>query len=208
MNICKVTDCNRKVTARGYCSKHYLQIRRHGKLLECTRFDPNPIIIHKGYAEIIIKNKNCVGIARSIIDEEDIKIVSKHKWHLSNGYAKTRKSRKMHQILNPSWKITDHINGDKLDNRRSNLRKATSAENNRNRRKASHKQYKGVYKSTTKHLESYHSKLGIGDKNIYLGSFSNKILAAKAYDNAAVEYFGKFARLNFPREGYQCLTSA
>lgn len=72
----------------------------------------------------------------AIVDDEDFLELSKYKWYLSgNGYA-TRTSRhiRMHRVINstPEGFDTDHINGDKLDNRRSNLRTATRSQNNFN----------------------------------------------------------------------------
>jgi hypothetical protein len=103
------------------------------------------------------------------------------------------------QILNPvATKVIDHINHDGLDNRRSNLRICTPAENSRNRikqkRKASSK-YKGVWKSRGKYWRAsiqYNRKC----IPIYLGHLPTEEQAALAYNEKAIELFGEFAHLN------------
>jgi len=97
----------------------------------------------------------------------------------------------------------DHINHDKLDNRRENLRLATQAQNARNNRKRErHKgqpptsQYKGVNlhrKSGRWHAQIYHNHKIYG-----LGYYTIEEEAARAYDAAARLYFDEFAYLNFP----------
>lgn len=95
----------------------------------------------------------------------------------------------------------DHINGDSLDNRRSNLRIASPHQNSMNRVKVSKTRlYKGVNQNSNRwvaHIGYTNSKTGVR-KNIYLGSFKTPEEAAKAYDKKAIELFGEFARLNFP----------
>lgn len=72
----------------------------------------------------------------AIVDDEDYEIFSRYSWSLDNrGYVQGMTSKRMHQaIMNaPKGKIIDHINRDKLDNRRGNLRLVDYSENNRNR---------------------------------------------------------------------------
>jgi AP2 domain/HNH endonuclease len=94
----------------------------------------------------------------------------------------------------------DHINGNGLDNRRTNLRPATSAENARNRRsqRGSSSPYKGV--SWIRSRRNWRANLRVGDRLIHLGSYTDPADAARAYDAAALKYFGEFARLNFPED--------
>jgi hypothetical protein len=97
----------------------------------------------------------------------------------------------------PKGLLVDHENGDKLDNRRANLRFATNSENQCNRRKTekTSSQYKGVCLCPEK--THWYANIKHKGNKIWLGSFKNEIDAAKAYDRAAIKYFGKFARLNF-----------
>ena len=70
-----------------------------------------------------------------IIDEKDFNLVSKTRWHVNEkGYIFSNKYKLLHRyLLNYPSNQIDHINGDKIDNRRSNLRKVTSIQNNWNK---------------------------------------------------------------------------
>ena len=94
----------------------------------------------------------------------------------------------------------DHINRDKLDNRRSNLRIATATQNsiNKGRENGSTSEHKGVCWDNTK--KRWLAQIGKQNKNYYIGVFKDEKQAAKAYDKRAKELFGEFAYLNFPDE--------
>jgi hypothetical protein len=97
----------------------------------------------------------------------------------------------------------DHINGNRLDNRRENLRLCNSNGNNQNARLASHNTsgYKGV--SWCKKWKKFQVRIWLNNRQRYLGSFTSALEAAQAYDTAARSMYGTFARLNFPAEGEQ-----
>ena len=102
----------------------------------------------------------------------------------------------------PDRMVIDHVNGDTLDNRKSNLRVCTRADNKRSRPKQSNNTlgYKGVFKTKNGHLR-FGARIGNGrSKHQYLGSFNTIEEAARAYDQAAKEKHGEFAVLNFPEE--------
>ena len=134
-----------------------------------------------------------------IVDKDDYVKFNCFKWHLSDGYAKRRagfnKNVYLHREImgNPELQV-DHINRDKLDCRKSNLRLATPREQSLNSKPKNGK-YKGVhfYKSRG----NWSAQIGVKGKNIFLGYFDNPLSAAKAYDQAAKEHFGEFAYLNF-----------
>ena len=93
-------------------------------------------------------------------------------------------------------KQADHIDGDGLNNQRSNLRKCTLHQNRLNRRPQSGvSKYKGV--NWHRVSQKWRAKIKKNRKDYYLGLFSNEIDAAKAYDRKAKELHGEFARLNF-----------
>jgi hypothetical protein len=103
----------------------------------------------------------------------------------------------------------DHKNGDGLDNRRRNIRVADVSQNAQNRKKGPNRtsRYKGV--SWRKESNKWRVKLGLRGNEICLGNFEREVIdgvdtgeikAARAYDNAAITYFGSFARLNFPAQ--------
>lgn len=98
----------------------------------------------------------------------------------------------------------DHINHDTLDNRLSNLRPATHRQNicNQKLRVNNKSGFKGV--SWHKGAQKWMAALTDHKQNVYLGIFPFKEDAARAYDIAAIKYFGEFAYLNFPEEyGYK-----
>lgn len=90
----------------------------------------------------------------------------------------------------------DHVDGNTLNNRRSNLRRATSQQNafNQCKRQGCTSRFKGVF--WRKNRSRWCAMLCLGYRNIYLGSFTEESDAARAYNIAACTYFGEFARIN------------
>ncbi len=143
----------------------------------------------------------------AIVDDADYEWLSQWKWRVSsNKYVirsgprseKPRRSYSMHrQIMNaPAGMDVDHINGNPLDNRRSNLRVCTHAENqcNQKLRSSSGNPYKGVRlnKSGTR----WWARISKNGKEQHLGTFATAEEAAAAYDEAAKQLSGEFARTN------------
>ncbi len=145
----------------------------------------------------------------AIVDDEDFEWLSKSKWRCSScGYAvgvskgshRTRRPRTMHReiIKCPESLTVDHINRNKLDNRKENLRICSFSQNNMNRpiRADNKAGYKGVHKDKTC-KNRYVAQIRINREKVYLGGFNCPIEAAKAYDKAAKESQGEFACTNF-----------
>jgi len=95
----------------------------------------------------------------------------------------------------PDGLLVDHINHDTFDNRRANLRLATSTENNRNRRKKKSPST-SMYKGVTRMRGGWRSCITVDGVDIKLGRFATEIEAAQRYDIAATRHFGEFALLN------------
>ncbi|ODT83925.1 HNH endonuclease [Phenylobacterium sp. SCN 70-31] len=142
------------------------------------------------------------------VDADDYERLARHRWHAvprSNGHgfyaARSAGSGGriwMHREIAapPSARIkVDHRNGDGLDNRRANLRAATSQQNNWNRRLPGQQGYRGVRKTPRGWAARIHDANG---RVLMLGMFASAGLAAKAYDAAARAMRGEFAVLNFP----------
>lgn len=134
------------------------------------------------------------------VDNDDYERLSKINWSLSKGYAINTKVGFMHRYIFEDIIIKefiDHINGDRLDNRKSNLREATCQQNNHNRfqnkvNKTS--RYKGVSWNTAS--AKWVVNICFNKKVHYLGSFENEEIAAETYNKKAVELFSEFAKTN------------
>jgi len=146
------------------------------------------------------------GRYTTIIDAPDLAIVAGVPWRAKknpavntpyvvwNGTQSQRyKQQFMHRWLMepPDDLVVDHINGDGLDNRRANLRICTAEENFLNSRPAVGRLFKGTSRLGKNRYQAQ-------CRGVYLGSFDTEVAAALAYDRAATEMFGEFARLNFP----------
>lgn len=148
----------------------------------------------------------------TIVDDEDYALLSKYKWTYNpsgTGYAYTTKRQNgnkiqhilMHRFLMKpeKGKIVDHKNGNGLDNRRENLRVCSQTENHRNQRpqvkEGKYSKYKGV--SWDKHRRKWITYITLPYRKFKcLGRYENEVDAAKAYNKAAINFFGEFARLN------------
>lgn len=144
----------------------------------------------------------------ALIDDEDYELIAKHKWYAVNYhdhyYAVMEikgKQIKMHRlILNaPNNTDIDHIDGDGLNNQKSNLRLCTASQNAMNAKKCvdGKSKYKGVWICKEGKKIRIRAGIRINFKLINLGSFNTETQAAKAYDEAAKIHFGEFANLNF-----------
>jgi hypothetical protein len=101
----------------------------------------------------------------------------------------------MHKLIT-GWPKTDHIDHDGLNNQRSNLRPATTAQNNHNQRpqRNTSSRFKGV--TWHKRIGKWQAAIKVADKNRHLGVFPDEEDAARAYNAAAVEAYGEYAYLN------------
>jgi hypothetical protein len=139
----------------------------------------------------------------AIVDDEDYEVLRQWRWSVSEvkGYTRyavrqdpdTRRLVLMHrQIMEATkGKVVDHINGDGLDNRRGNLRLCTQAQNLANRGRQKNKtlsRYKGVVPHYNRWAARCNGK--------HVGMYACETAAALAYDRAAKNRYGDYARLN------------
>jgi hypothetical protein len=139
------------------------------------------------------------------VDAGDYEWLNRYHWRLSNGYPCRRdKGRNvfMHrQIMEaPADKVVDHVDGNKCNARRSNLRICNRDENqyNQHKRRTGLSRFKGV--TFHKRMRKWKAHYRLNHRLHHLGYFADEAEAARAYDYAAVAHFGEFAHVNFPRE--------
>ena len=141
----------------------------------------------------------------ALIDNKDFYILNKYQWSVrknGNGvYAYTIVDKKhigMHTIILPTLKCVDHKDGNGLNNQRENLREASVKDNIRNSKisRNNTSSYKGVSYHANNKTKPHRAYITCNRKRIHLGYFSDIKDAAIAYNEAAVKYFGEFARLN------------
>jgi hypothetical protein len=149
----------------------------------------------------------------ALVDDSDYLWLSSYRWcYSSDGYAVnyywdahgTKRKRTMHRLVMaeilghpvPRELQVDHINHNRTDNRRENLRLATRSQN---------QAYKGLqinntsgYKGVIWHQNAWEARIRYEGRKLYLGRYSDPIDAALVYDGAARVLYGDFAGVNFP----------
>lgn len=171
-----------------------------------------------GVPIVPLRNKKGTVIAHALVDELMWHDIMRYRWcRDSVGYASTKVAGepvRMHAYvfyrhfgILPPKHIIDHIKDyedaalKKLDNRSANLRAATRRVNAHNRAVAAsaNSKYLGVHRRTDKSLTSirWRAQINLPDgKRRSLGTFDTEVQAARAYNVAALELYGEFARLN------------
>ena len=148
-----------------------------------------------------------------IVDDENFHRLNRYKWRAEKMHRKNpsgwyavrslprpgtlHKRLAMHHAILLGVSQIDHKDGNGLNNRRANLRRATTRQNNQNQRKQGglSTKYKGV--SWHKFGRKWECYIGINEHRRHLGVFAHEEDAARAYDEAAKRLFGEFARTNF-----------
>lgn len=144
------------------------------------------------------------------VDDENYIYLNQWKWHCNAGGYVVRNSKYdkngkryaifMHRevlgLLYKDGKYVDHINHNKLDNRKKNIRVCTCAENQQNQeiRKCT-----SGYKGVSWHIrdKKYVANIRINKVLKHLGYFEDEMMAALIYDLYAIKYFGEYAYTNF-----------
>jgi hypothetical protein len=180
----KCESCNKLFTTK-------YNMRKHTKI--CKKLNVEKEIQER----IPLKDKKGNIKAYAIVDNDDYEKVIEYKWHVWNGYASnSRKVGSLHRFIMNAQKedIVDHINGNKLDNRKSNLRFVSHSQNAQNKPKyGCVSKYKGV--GFHKHLNRWSCRISIDYKRTSF-SFEKEEHAAYWYDQLAIKHFGKDAKIN------------
>ncbi len=142
-----------------------------------------------------LRNRSGVIRAYATIDQADEATVNQTRWHLHDGYAIRRsddgRTVRMHrQIVAPDPGLeVDHINGDRLDNRRSNLRAVTHAQNQQNltARTGCSSVFRGV--SLCRQTGRWKASLCVGYKQLWVGRFGTELAAAQAVETARQQHY-------------------
>jgi hypothetical protein len=140
------------------------------------------------------------------VDAADYEWLSQYCWYVqAGGYAARREKRKiimMHRAIMqpPEGMVVDHIDGNKANNCRFNLRICTPTDNQHNqaKRRGASSRFKGV--GYVKSRGKYRARFKYNGRPLWLGFFDDETEAARAYDYKAVECCGPLARLNLPEE--------
>lgn len=133
-----------------------------------------------------------------MIHAKNLKKIKHFRWAESNGYIVSAAGR-LHQFLLNTKKSVDHINGDTLDNKRSNLRIANKHQNAQNSklRKDSTSGYKGVsLRTDPRRIKRWRAYITHDGKHITVGTYHTAEEAAEAYNDQAKILFREFAQLN------------
>lgn len=150
----------------------------------------------------------------ALVDDADYEVIAAHRWTAITNRRTTyaiesrpcpcgsRRQRRMHNVIMDAIGV-DHRNGDGLDNRRENLRRATHSQNMRNVRKLNTRKAVSRYKGVG-HVNwplTWRARISVDGRLRHLGVFPSEDAAARAYDAAARVAFGEFAAVNFPEPG-------
>lgn len=176
-----------------FCKRHYQEMYRHGEVRDVGRRKKNKFVVKDEIVEIHFDKGEI-----ALIDREDLEKVQQLYWGLTaQGYIHSKFEGRMVRLhlylLDFPDSIVDHINRNKLDNRKCNLRLCTHKENSRNRKilKRNTSGFTGVY--FDKPSGKWRARIKVGRKNIHLGYFEKFEDAIEARKFGELKYFGDFA---------------
>ena len=159
------------------------------------RYEPNEFVDCGDYCELILYNVQGDENARVKVDHADIENLNQYRWFKMSSYAKSYSSAKvdgkrvlMHRFLMQVDEHIDHINGDGMDNRRSNLRTATQSQNMMNR-----KAERGDLVGVAKNGNRWQADIKVNGKKYYLGLYKTLAEAQAARQAGERILFGEYS---------------
>lgn len=198
----------KKISLYGHilCNKHMHQLLKYGHALDNnprTQNDLNDYVIKNNCAYFNIYNQKCDLVGFFIIDLDDIELVKYHKWRFStSGHVVTGSGagniRDLSHIIMQIPKeedstVVDHINGNPIDNRKSNLRICTQSQNSLNKSHVSNNTTGIIGVSYDKCRNAYAPEIRIGKKRVHLGRYKTMEEAAYVRFVAEQYLFKEFA---------------
>jgi hypothetical protein len=141
----------------------------------------------------------------ALVDDDDFEWLNQWKWFCNKaGYAvrnlPKHKSEYMHRAImkTPDGLQTDHVDHNKRNNQKNNLRICNNSQNQANRHydKSKESGYRGVEKRGNK----YRAHVTVNQNMIHLGHYENPEDAARVYNKAVIKYFGEFATINLLKD--------
>jgi hypothetical protein len=199
--ICGNNHYVKKLNNKFYCKKHYNQIYRYGKIISHTIYTPNDVSFENNICKIIIRNSKQKIVDYCIIDKEDYDKIKKYKWYKSYGYTITKgidpnNGIDISNVIFGKIKGTmyDHINHNRMDNRKCNLREVNSHQNAMNMGK----KFTNSSGVTGVRHQSYNENIWCAlitynYKNIWLGSSTSFDEAVIKRLRGEIHYFKKYS---------------
>lgn len=206
--VCGSLFRSSKYKGKYYCKKHYSQTSR-GKILDRTIYDANDYEKCDDIYYITLRNVKQDIVGYCIIDEDDFNLISQYKWFLNrNGYCVSKNINyhdniPIHKIIlsYSNDKMCDHINNNKLDNRKCNLRIVTPHQNamNMSKKNINLTGVAGVSKYTRDKDLKWTATLMYNYKPIYLGRSTSFDEAVKMRLIGEAMYFQTFSNNYNPK---------
>lgn len=182
------------INNKPYCNKHYQSMKRYGQPYGKKRENTNSFVVCDDVLKIYTHNGDLI-----YADSEDLNLLKKHSWCISKtGYAVARigeKTIKMHRLLmnviENTEAVVDHKDGNKLNNRKNNLRVCSQAENSRNKRVRNIYGVSGIRKTE---CGFYNVRITVNRKGVHIGNFKSLNEAIEARKRAEAKYHGEFGK--------------
>ena len=193
-------------TGQFYCSRHYTQMLRDGGIKERTKYDPNKIHILESYFIIDLYNSKNIKNGEAFGDLEDLELIKGHKWrkdrqeyvatNIEDEFGVDHRVSMHRLIMSPKeYELVDHINFNKSDNRKVNLRLVNKSQNEM------HKLVRSDNMSGTRGVSYYKkdnlwvAEVMVNGEKVFRKGYALKEDAIRAREEAEKKYFKEYSPL-------------